>query len=53
VVDHYTTVSAHYKEIACIVRGPRSTTVVVGAARSRDWADLYPLLERSIASFAS
>jgi hypothetical protein len=53
VIDHYATVSAHYREIACIVRGARSTTVVVGAARSQDWVRLASQLERSIASFAS
>jgi len=53
VVDHYATVLAHYREIACIVRGARSTTVVVGAARSQDWMRLAWQLERSIASFAS
>jgi len=53
VVDHYATVSAHYREIACIVRGARSTTVVVGAAPPRDWKLVYPELKRSIASFAT
>jgi len=53
VIDDYATVSAHYREVACIVRGARSTTVVVGAARPRDWNTVYPELQRSIASFAS
>ncbi len=53
VIDRYATVSARYREIACIVRGPRATTVVVGAARSQDWAALHEVLERSIASYAS
>ena len=52
VIDDYSTVSAHYREIACIVRGTHSTTVVVGATRPRDWNLVYPELERSIASFA-
>jgi hypothetical protein len=53
VIDHYATVSAQYREIACIVRGARSTTVIVGASRSQDWARLASQLERSIASFAT
>jgi hypothetical protein len=51
VIDRYaTTASAHYREIACIVRGRRATTVVVGAAVPSDWARLAPAIERSIAS---
>jgi hypothetical protein len=53
VIDHYATVSAHYREIACIVRGPRATTVVVAAAQPQDWAPLAPALHRAIASFAT
>jgi hypothetical protein len=53
VVDRYATVSARYREIACIVRGPRATTVVVAAARPQDWARLAPALRRSIASFST
>jgi hypothetical protein len=54
VVDHYATVSAlRYREIACIVRGPRGTTVVVGAALEADWARLAPALRQSVASFST
>jgi hypothetical protein len=53
VVDRYATVSARYREIACIVRGSRATTVVVAAARPRDWAHLEPALRRSVASFST
>jgi hypothetical protein len=53
VADHYATVSARFREIACIVRGPRATTVVVAAARPRDWGRLAPSLRRSIASFST
>jgi hypothetical protein len=53
VVDHYATVSARYREIACIVRGSRATTVVVAAARPQDWARLAPALRRSVASFST
>jgi hypothetical protein len=53
VIDRYATVSAHYREIACLVRGPRASTVVVGAAVPGDWARLGPQLERAISSFAT
>jgi hypothetical protein len=54
VTDRYvTTSSARYREIACIVRGARATTVIVGAAPPRDWARLAPQLRRSIASFTT
>ena len=53
VVDHYATVSARYREIACIVHGSRATTVVVAAAQPHDWAQLAPALRRSIASFST
>jgi hypothetical protein len=53
VVDSYATVSAHYREIACLVRGSHASTVVVGAAAPRDWARLGPQLERAISSFAT
>jgi hypothetical protein len=53
VVDHYATVSARYREIACIVHGARATTVVVAAARPQDWARLAPQLRRAVASFAT
>jgi hypothetical protein len=51
VVDHYATASARYREIACLVRGTRATTVIVAAALPRDWAALAPALRRSVASF--
>ncbi len=53
VVDHYATVSARDREIACIVRGSRATTVVVAAALPQDWARLEPALRRSVASFST
>jgi 1,2-phenylacetyl-CoA epoxidase catalytic subunit len=53
VVDRYATSLAHYREIACIVRGAHATTVVVGAARLRDWTRLAPQLKRAVASFAT
>jgi hypothetical protein len=54
VIDRYaTTASTRYREIACIVRGERATTVVVGAAAPSDWTRLAPELERSIASLTT
>ena len=53
VTDRYaTTTGAHYREIACIVRGARGTTVIVAAAPPSDWSRLAPQLRRSVASFA-
>ena len=54
VIDRYaTTTDARYREIACIVRGARGTTVVVAAARPADWPQLAPQLERAVASFST
>jgi hypothetical protein len=53
VIDHYATASARYKEIACVVRGTRATTVVVAAARPADWQRLAPQLQRAVASFST
>jgi hypothetical protein len=53
VVDHYATISARYKEIACIVRGARATTVVVAAAEPQEWSRLTPQLRRAVASFST
>jgi hypothetical protein len=53
VIDRYTTASARYREIACIVHGSRATTVVVAAAPPQDWARLAPTLRRSVASFST
>jgi hypothetical protein len=53
VMDHYATSSARYREIACLVRGARATTVVVAAALPRDWPALEPQLRRAVASFTT
>ena len=53
VTDRYaTTTGAHYREIACIVRSARGTTVIVAAAPPSDWSRIAPQLQRSVASFA-
>jgi hypothetical protein len=53
VIDRYATETARYREIACLVRGSKATTVVVAAAPPAEWARLEPMLERSIASFSN
>ncbi len=52
VQDRYATESAHhYVEVACIVRGPAATTVIVGAAPPTLWSRFSPVIERAISSF--
>jgi hypothetical protein len=53
VIDAYTTSKARYQEIACLVTGPRSSTVIVAAAPSRQWQREAPTLERAVSSFVS
>jgi hypothetical protein len=52
VKDEYATDTGHqYREIACIVRGPSATSVVVGSAPPAHWAQLSPILEQAVSSF--
>jgi hypothetical protein len=51
VIDTYTTSKAAYREIACLVRGARSTAVMVGAAPDALWDREAATLERAISSF--
>jgi hypothetical protein len=53
VIDRYATSSARYREIACLVRGSRASTVVVGAALPGEWPRVGPQIERAISSFAT
>lgn len=54
VRDSYTTRTAnHYTELACLVAGRRATTVVVGAAPTKLWIRISPLLERAISSLTT
>jgi len=53
VLDRYTTTKATYREIACLVSGPRSSAVVVAAAPRALWDRHAATLERAIASFAA
>jgi hypothetical protein len=51
VIDTYATSKATYREIACLVSGPRSSAVVVAAAPSALWDQRAATLERAISSF--
>jgi hypothetical protein len=51
VIDHYTTSKATYREIACLVSGPRASAVVVAAAPSALWDHQAATLERAVSSF--
>jgi hypothetical protein len=50
VIDSYRTSRARYREIACLVAGARTSSVIVGAALSETWAQQAETLERAIAS---
>jgi hypothetical protein len=50
VIDSYRTSRARYREIACLVAGPRTSSVVVGAAPSKSWAQQAGTIERAISS---
>ena len=50
VIDSYHTSRAHYREIACLVAGTRTSSVVLGAAPSKTWAQQAETIERAIAS---
>ena len=51
VIDSYRTSRARYREIACLVEGPRTSSVVVGAAPSKSWAQQAGTIERAISTF--
>ncbi len=51
VQDSYaTTTGARYVELACLVRGPRTSVVVVGAAPPSSWQRVSPLIQRAISA---
>jgi hypothetical protein len=51
VKDSYTTkVGAHYIEIACLVAGSKSSSVIVGAAPPGVWGRTSGVLERAISA---
>ena len=51
VIDDYTTSKATYREIACLVSGPRASAVVVAAAPRPLWNHQAATLERAVSSF--
>src|SRR3954470_8749105 len=51
VIDDYTTSKATYREIACLVSGPRASAVVVAAAPAALWKRQAATLERAVSSF--
>jgi hypothetical protein len=53
VIDTYTTSKASYREIACLVSGPRSSAVVVAAAPTALWDRQAATLQRAVSSFAA
>jgi hypothetical protein len=53
VVDAYRNGTTRYREIACIVKGARATTVIVGAAPATQWARQARVIEPAIASFTT
>jgi len=52
VIDDYTTSKARYREIACLVAGPTSSTVIVAAATTALWDQQAVTLERAVSSVA-
>jgi hypothetical protein len=50
VIDSYRTSRARYREIACLVAGARTSSVIVGAAPSKTWAQQAGTIERAISS---
>jgi hypothetical protein len=50
VIDSYPTSRTRYREIACLVAGTRTTSVVVGAAPTATWSQQAKTIQRAIAS---
>jgi hypothetical protein len=50
VIDSYRTSRTRYREIACLVAGTRTSSVVVGAAPSKTWAQQAETIKRAVAS---
>jgi hypothetical protein len=53
VIDRYITRIGghHFQEIACLVRGHTSVSVIVAAAPAAAWAQARPLLLRAVAAY--
>ena len=52
VKDSYTTTLARYVELACLVQGAATSSVVVGASTPGQWQRISPILERSISALS-
>ena len=50
VIDSYPTSRTRYREIACLVAGTHTSSVIVGAAPAKTWAQQTRTIERAIAS---
>jgi hypothetical protein len=50
VIDSYRTSRTRYLEIACLVAGARTSSVIVGAAPATTWSRQAETIERAIAS---
>ena len=50
VIDSYRTSRTRYREIACLVAGTRTSSVIVGAAPGKTWGQQVETIERAIAS---
>ncbi len=50
VIDSYRTSRTRYREIACLIAGRRTSSVLVGAAPSKTWAQQAETIKRAIAS---
>ncbi len=54
VIDTYETVtSARYTEIACLVSGSHTSSVIVGAAPPQSWPTVKSVLEQAVANVSS
>lgn len=53
VIDDYLSRvgSNPYRELACLVAGPRASSVFIGAALAPEWGRLAPTLERAASAF--
>jgi hypothetical protein len=50
VIDSYPTSRTRYREIACLVAGTHTGSVIVGAAPAKTWTQQAQTIERAIAS---
>jgi hypothetical protein len=54
VRDAYVTKTGrHYIELACLVGGSRTGSVIVGAAPPQTWPQVAPLIERAVSAFTT